>query len=59
MLVRTVMLDSNARTVMLVSSGGSRGVPRVPWNPPFQTTQLNIRLTYKYLFSSMKKTRYY
>ena len=30
------------------------GVPRVPWNPPFQTTQLNIQLTYKYLFSSMK-----
>ena len=32
---------------------------RVPWIPPFQTTQLNIQLTYKYLFSSMKKTWYY
>ena len=42
-----------------VSSGGSRGVPRVPWNPPFQTTQLNIQLTYKYLFNSIKETQYY
>ena len=42
-----------------VADLGGGGVPRVPSNPHFQTTQLNIQLTYKYLFSSIKETRYY
>ena len=38
---KTIIINALTVQIPRHNSGGSRGVPRVPWNPPLKNLQLN------------------